>query len=430
MNFSALPELMLAWAKTQATALLQSDKAPAPNFQPGQQYEGKVVDNLVNGRQLVKVGVQLLDMNLPAKTQPGDTVRLTYLNAGPRPTFLLNQASVSPAQQVQISNAAQQVNVLLRMAQSPVSSPTGVSAAPASGQPVAARAVTTSLELPQSVDPEATPSTNSPVGVTSSSASNPASARPLVANVVLLQNYSSAVLPTTTALTGLNTGLLSQAVDGLRAAIPASTTLSANTLVELPSAGRHLLPVRLSQTVSESGMFYESHLAKWSTGSLSLEAIQREPQARLGQEVQVATTAPELGGMPEEAARLASRQLQMLEGAPFIWQGQAWPGQSMDWLVREENGSEGGDGGEQAFGSDWVTELNLILPRMGTVHAQLGLAGDQLRLRLQAADETTRDSLLAALPLLTKGFEASGLKPVEMQVVATPNATADANGES
>jgi hypothetical protein len=51
-------------------------------------------------------------------------------------------------------------------------------------------------------------------------------------------------------------------------------------------------------------------------------------------------------------------------------------------------------------------------------------------LRLQAADETTRDSLLAALPLLTKGFEASGLKPVEMQVVATPNATADANGES
>ena len=426
MNFSALPELMLAWAKTQATALLQSDKAPAPNFQPGQQYEGKVVDNLVNGRQLVKVGVQLLDMNLPAKTQPGDTVRLTYLNAGPRPTFLLNQASVTPAQQVQISNAAQQVNVLLRMAQSPTSSSTGVSAAPASSQPVASRVATTSLEMLQSVDLEATPSLSSPASVTG----NPASARPLVANVVLLQNYSAAVLPTTTALTGLNTGLLGQAVDGLRAAIPASTTLSANTLVELPSAGRHLLPVRLSQTVSESGMFYESHLAKWSTGSLSLEAIQREPQARLGQEVQVATTAPELGGMPEEAARLAGRQLQMLEGAPFIWQGQAWPGQSMDWLVREESSGESGDGGEQAFGSDWVTELNLTLPRMGTVHAQLGLAGDQLRLRLQAADETTRDSLLAALPLLTKGFEASGLKPVEMQVVATPNSTADANGES
>ncbi len=417
MNITALPELLLAWVKTQGAALLQSDKTPSPTFQAGQQYEGKVINNLASGRHLVNVGGQLLDMNLPARTQPGDSVRLTYLNAGPRPAFLLNQAAVSPAQQVQISNTAQQVNALLRLVQAPATVAPTVSGA-AKATPVASapstpptstttRVASPSPELIKTLDSAAT----SPTSSTASSAQM----RPVVANVVMLQNYSAAILPTTVALTGPNTGLLGQALDAPRAAIPASTTLSANTLVELPSASRHMLPVRLSQTVSESGMFYESHLAKWSKGTLSLEAIQREPQARIGQDGQMTAKLAELGGMPEEAGRLAGRQLQMLEGAPFLWQGLAWPGQAMEWQVREESAGEGqGESDETA--SEWVTELKLTLPRMGSVHAQLGLSGDRLRLRLLATEEATRDALAAALPLLAKGFEASGLHAVEMLV--------------
>ncbi len=417
MNITALPELLLAWVKTQGAALLQSDKTPSPTFQAGQQYEGKVINNLASGRHLVNVGGQLLDMNLPARTQPGDSVRLTYLNAGPRPAFLLNQAAVSPAQQVQISNTAQQVNALLRLVQAPATvaptvsgaaKATPVASAPSTPPPsTTTRVASPSPELIKTLDSAAT----SPTSSTASSAQM----RPVVANVVMLQNYSAAILPTTVALTGPNTGLLGQAVDAPRAAIPASTTLSANTLVELPSASRHMLPVRLSQTVSESGMFYESHLAKWSKGTLSLEAIQREPQARIGQDGQMTAKLAELGGMPEEAGRLAGRQLQMLEGAPFLWQGLAWPGQAMEWQVREETVGEGqGESDETA--SEWVTELKLTLPRMGSVHAQLGLSGDRLRLRLLATEEATRDALAAALPLLAKGLEASGLHAVEMLV--------------
>lgn len=425
MNLSALPELLLSWVKNQGVALLQGDKtqpAASSTFQVGQQYEGKVVDNLVSGRHLVRVGSQMLDMNLPARTQPGETVRLTNINAGPRPTFLLNQAAVSPAQQVQISNAAQQVNALLRLVQSPAASapvaastagaPTAMptaNAAAAPSQPIATRAATTALEMTQSPGLATTPSA-SPAA---SSAASLAAARPIVANVVMLQSYTAAVQSTTTALIGPNSGLLEQAVDAPRAAVPASTTLSANMLVELPSASRHMLPLRLSQTVSESGMFYESHLAKWNNGSLSLEMVLREPQARLGQESQMSAKLAELGGMPEEAARLAGRQLQMLEGAPFLWQGLAWPGQAMEWQVREE--SDGGAGAEEAA-PEWVTELNLTLPRMGSVHAQLGLTGERLRLRLLAVEPTTREMLAAALPLLKKGFEASGLQAVDMQV--------------
>jgi len=482
MNLSALPELLLSWVKNQGVALLQGDKAQTSPFQPGQQYEGKVVDNLASGRQLVKVGAQLLDMNLPAKTQPGDSVRLTFLNAGPRPTFLLNQAAITPVQQVQISNTAQQVNALLRLAQSPSASAPAAAAsatAPATSAALAASAAKLTSMATPSAAPAATTSASakvaaaatanlplinaSPEGLSSkltatagalsvavsttvpaavrgaavtsetvksgnpplAAASSTATAapvagvvsRPIVANVLMLQSFNSNLQPITATLTGPNTGLLGQAIDAPRASIAASTTLSPNTLVELLSPSRHMLPVRLSQTVSESGLFYESHLAKWSRGSLTLESILREPQARLGQENTLTLRLAELDGMPEAAARMAGRQLQMLEGAPFLWQGLAWPGQTMEWMVREEGGGEGqAEGGEVA--AEWSTELNLTLPGLGQVHAQLGLAGDQLHLRLRADTAETRDKLNVALPLLIKGLEANGLHAIDPQVEA------------
>jgi flagellar hook-length control protein FliK len=394
MNLTALPELLLAWVKNQGAALLQGDKAQPVNLQPGQQYDGKVINNLTSGRFLVQVGNQMLDMNLPARTQPGETVRLTYINASPRPAFLLNQAAISPVRQVQISNTAQQVNALLRLAQTPSSvAPSAVMGGAAATSGVA-----------------------TPVAASASVPATPISTRPIVANVSILQNYAPALPATTATLTGPNTGLLSQAVDAPRAAVPASATLSANTLVELPTPSRHLLPLRLSQTLSESGVFYEAHLAKWSKGALPLEAILREPQARLGAAASVPANLAELGDMPEDAARFAGRQLQMLEGAPFLWQGYAWPGQRMDWLVQEH----GGDGAEAAGhdAPEWVTELHLALPNMGAIDARLDLTGARLRLRLAATESATRETLQAALPQLLKGLEASGLQPLELKVEA------------
>ena len=456
MNLSALPELLLSWVRNQGTALLQGDKAQTSPFQTGQQYEGKVVDNLASGRHLVKVGAQMLDMNLPTKTQPGDTVRLTFLNAGPRPTFLLNQTAITPVQQVQISNTAQQVNALLRLAQSPaVTSPASSSATTASvatttttstsaSAKVAATATANPSLLNAAPDSPASKLTATTGALTAAargatvasetvkSGSQPLAAassattaapvagvvsRPIVANVLMLQSYNSNLQPMTATLTGPNTGLLGQAIDAPRASVAASTTLSPNTLVELPSPSRHMLPVSLSKTVSESGLFYESHLAKWSRGSLSLESILREPQARLGQDNTLALRLAELDGMPEAAARMAGRQLQMLEGAPFLWQGLAWPGQTMEWMVREESGGEGQAEGEENA-AEWSTELKLTLPRLGQVHAQLGLAGDQLHLRLRADSAEARDKLNAALPLLIKGLEANGLRAIDPHIEA------------
>lgn len=231
----------------------------------------------------------------------------------------------------------------------------------------------------------------------------------------MLQGYSAPQQFTPAGVASPNTALVGQAIDGLRAAVPSSTTLTPNVLAELPEPSRNLLPTRLFQTLSESGLFYEAHLARWVKGGISFESLLRDPQARLGRENASGAGVAELSGMPDEAARLAGKQLHMLEGAPFSWQGFAWPGQWMEWLVEERQQGGDDEGGEEA-NPEWVTELRLVLPRMGSIHAHIGLQGDRLSVRLAAENQVARDEMRAALPWLVKGLEVAGLRPFSLNV--------------
>ncbi|WP_423393224.1 flagellar hook-length control protein FliK [Burkholderia sp. LMG 21824] len=66
------------------------------------------------------------------------------------------------------------------------------------------------------------------------------------------------------------------APDPAASSTPASAAREAATT--LPVAA---LRAALAQAVSESGLFYESHLAQWLAGQRPLAALMREPQARL-----------------------------------------------------------------------------------------------------------------------------------------------------
>jgi len=57
---------------------------------PGERVAAEVVEGRPDGRFLVRLGGELLDMNLPATVRPGETLTLTYLGERPRPTFLLS----------------------------------------------------------------------------------------------------------------------------------------------------------------------------------------------------------------------------------------------------------------------------------------------------------------------------------------------------
>lgn len=456
MHLSGLPELLLAWVKSQGTALLQGNRAEQlGNLKVGGEYPAKVLDLLPGGRHLVQVAGQKFDMLLPQGTRTGDELRLTFSHAGARPTFLLQQGTATPVQSVQISNTAQQVNALLRMAgpPSPVSGP-AASTAPAAlaGSPsqamqspgqaqtlgqlqpppqsagiaaaasVAPRLAAVFQALPgkaqgpgsASRSPSPSPAQPAATGV---QASPSVSGRPIVANVLILQAQGAlAAAGAQAPVASANTALQGQAVDALRAAVASTTTLRPTVVADPAAPSLHILPARLAQTVRESGLFYEAHLARWVRGNYPFEALRNEPQARLGQAGQGPSGLVELKGMPEEAARLAGQQLHMLEGGPFLWQGLVWAGQGMDWLVQERHGEQGEPGAE-AHNEHWHTELRLDLPRMGLIQARLSLQGRDVDLQLRVREPRVMATLQEALPALQQGLEAAGLRAVNLSVL-------------
>jgi hypothetical protein len=555
VNIAGLPELILSWLKNQGAEQLLTGKEQQAlaQFKPGTQYEGKVLDLLPNGRNLVQVGNQAMDMALPRQASPGDVVRLTYLNAMPRPTFAISAATTAPVHPVNVSQAAQQVSALVRYAPvTPVAPATArPAAAPATAMPAAASAaraaplattatLTATLASPATLTAGPAPTTAAPAaapaattapatsaaqattvpsptagaaapaapGANAAAAGNglmesariaatlrtaqavlagqaasgraaagaaavpagtPATPAAAAANVTTATSVATStpaqapaaatlaragsailadVLPATTAARGqvvtgaavaapgrpivANAALLltpgapgavaatatpgpaipamamaGEAVDGARAPLGSNPSLTtAQGVVAEKSAASNMLPIRLQQTVKESGLFYESHLGKWVRGELPLESIQREPQARLAQMPGPLLNLPDLEGMPEEAARLASRQLHMLDGTPFLWQGQAWPGQMAEWLVRERERGEG-DGAEA--GQKWHSSLRLTLPRLGELAADLDIGALGLRIRLRSPSPATLAEMEAALPQLVERMRMAEL---------------------
>ena len=102
------------------------------------------------------------------------------------------------------------------------------------------------------------------------------------------------------------------------------------------------------------------------------------------------------------------QQLDALATQQYMWQGQAWPGQPIEWLIEDPQG-EGNKEGEDAEPT-WNTTLRLTMPRLGGVEAQLHLTPAGVALRLLADDEATIRALDAGGAALASALEAVNLK--------------------
>jgi hypothetical protein len=85
---------------------------------------------------------------------------------------------------------------------------------------------------------------------------------------------------------------------------------------------------------------------------------------------------------------LVRQQLDLLATGEFRWTGEAWPGVRLDWSLQQDrfdprDGREGAGG--DADEAPWRTRLTLALPTLGTVDAELTLAGETLAVRVQAS---------------------------------------------
>lgn len=139
------------------------------------------------------------------------------------------------------------------------------------------------------------------------------------------------------------------------------------------------LAKNLQSAVSKSGMFYESHQAQWVQGKLSTQQLLQEPQAKFSKLLEHLNlnlnnnnaNANNLNGIPKDMLPVVQQQLDSLANQQFIWQGQAWNGQQMQWEIDEDEHNDGNNA-EQKI-SRWKTRIKMNMPFLGNLDAELRL---------------------------------------------------------
>lgn len=208
-----------------------------------------------------------------------------------------------------------------------------------------------------------------------------------------------------------------------------------------PTSGSELVPL-LKQAITSSGMFYESHQARWVEGQLTKESLLQEPQGKLSTVLehpvptagaQTSNTpapiqlsesntasaqnaiAKEAGNAPPPANQnpihpeltpLVQQQLDALATQNYVWQGQVWQGQEMYWEISEDPHRPRSDGEDDV--TRWKTTLRLDLPTLGGIDATLRLLpGNQIDISVTANNADTVNLLAAARENLKEQMQIS-----------------------
>lgn len=177
-----------------------------------------------------------------------------------------------------------------------------------------------------------------------------------------------------------------------------SSRYEATAVVTHSPRNPQIIAQDLKQTISNSGLFYESHLNEMTQGHRSLAAVMQEPQNQNGVQV----------------ANLMSQQLAALENQRISWHGEIWPGQKMDWDVNlpDRPSSQEDDSRQESSDEDRAitSEITLHLPNLGKVTAKLNLADGRMRIHIIAEQMATLDTLKVESENLTQAMTSSGLK--------------------
>jgi len=176
----------------------------------------------------------------------------------------------------------------------------------------------------------------------------------------------------------------------------------------------------LKNALGESGLFYESHVAEWAEGRRPLQELMREPQNQRAQamahsqaggpQTSESLARAALAGPDLSAAQMINQQLHAHEQQRVQWNGQAWPGQPMQWEVQRDQRE--GSQQEQADGRDpepvWRSGVRFRLPLLGKISAAVTLVGEQVHIQVQTGDDDSAATLRAWSGQLQQAMEAAG----------------------
>lgn len=228
--------------------------------------------------------------------------------------------------------------------------------------------------------------------------------------------------------------------------VPAQSTLGIlRTLLTGPPSDAQLLGRMLQQGLFESGLFYESHLARWFGGSYPLEELLKEPQGRLSPRLaqagaQIAVPAEDLvrtsfrtgsAAMMAEVVTKAgnsmghegladprtlpvvNEQLSALQNGHLLFRGDLFPGRHLEWTVTERETGRNQSGGRER---SWATGVTLNLPNLGAITAQIALDGITISVTVTATNADAVPILETGRSRLVEQLESAGLKPSAMSI--------------
>lgn len=127
-------------------------------------------------------------------------------------------------------------------------------------------------------------------------------------------------------------------------------------------------------------------------------------------------------GLPKEISGIVQQQLDGLATQNFVWQGQAWPGQTMQWEINADpdGRSLNRDETTERF---WQTRLKLSLPHLGGIDAVIRLQpGGQVAISVNADSSSGEALLRGATEPLAQQLAAAGLTLTQLQVIHEPSA--------
>ena len=205
----------------------------------------------------------------------------------------------------------------------------------------------------------------------------------------------------------------------------------------------------LQQTITQSGLFYESHLNQWASGRRTITELMREPQATQTVQISANPVAVDVAGSSSTSvfdsirtpatpssvsiaadpaavktadltinnpvlAQLVQQQLHTLEQNSVMWQGELWAGQTLQWEVSDDTPRDNTIPSQ----SVWSSKVSFELPLLGKIVAHLRLNGEQLTMQIHADTPAAAQQLRAQGTRLGNALGAAGIPLASLQVNA------------
>ena len=146
------------------------------------------------------------------------------------------------------------------------------------------------------------------------------------------------------------------------------TGASTNAAGQAATATASATPSTPAAPAAQAAPTAAARIAGGADEAAQVDSIRNAAALRAGvEEAAPVRTQP----IPERLMPVVHQQLDALATQQYVWQGQAWPGQPIEWVIEDPQG-EGSAEGEDTEPT-WNTTLRLTMPRLGGVEAQLHL---------------------------------------------------------